>query len=62
MDWPEGYPQNRLSQAELETKFLGLAATVLDRQSAGRIIDSVGQLECVSSLDELCDLLARRQS
>lgn len=60
VDWPRGYPQNPLSPAELETKFPGLATTVMDHQSAGRVIDIVARLESASSVDEICGLLARR--
>jgi 2-methylcitrate dehydratase PrpD len=59
VDWPKGYPQNPVSQAEIERKFLGLAETAIERPQAERIVELAAGLDRATNLDELVGLLAR---
>jgi 2-methylcitrate dehydratase PrpD len=58
VDWPKGYPQNSVSQAEIEAKFLALAETAIERSQAERIVELVARLDRATSLDELVGLIA----
>ncbi len=59
VDWPKGYPQNPVSQAEIEQKFLALATTTMERSRAERVVELVGGLEGIADLAELIDLVGR---
>ncbi len=58
VDWPRGYPQNPVSEAELERKFRQLAGPVVDAQTADRIVSAVSGLEQAARVDDLMALLA----
>lgn len=57
VDWPRGYPQNPVSQADIEQKFLSLATTTIDRQRAERVVQVVGAIEEAPDLSELLELI-----
>jgi len=57
VDWPKGTPQNPLTQAELEGKFLSLATTVMSPQRAREILAVVNRLEELEDITALADLL-----
>jgi 2-methylcitrate dehydratase PrpD len=57
VDWPRGYPQNPLSQAEIEEKFMGLATTGLDERRAAELIELVGHLETLDTLAPIVERL-----
>ncbi len=59
VDWPKGYPQNPLTQAEIERKFLDLADTAISRDDAGRLVGLVGALDRAPSVRPVVDLIAR---
>jgi hypothetical protein len=46
-----------MSHNELESKFMGLATTVLPREQASRIAAAVRNLEEIKELRDLTDLL-----
>jgi 2-methylcitrate dehydratase len=54
---PKGHPQNAMTDADIEAKFLGQAADALSPEQARKIIDCVWSLEKVNKLSELLDLL-----
>jgi 2-methylcitrate dehydratase PrpD len=58
VDWPKGYPQNPVSQDEIERKFLSLAETAIERSTAERIVGLVAELDRASRVDELAGLVA----
>ena len=58
VDWPKGYPQNPVSQDDLETKFRDLAATAVDPGTADRIVEAVAGLEQAPRVDDLLALVA----
>src|SRR5262249_39060862 len=58
VDWPRGYPQNPLTEAGLAAKLLELAVPVVGEASARRLIELVGRLDKLESLDELLTLCA----
>jgi len=62
VDWPRGYPQNPISQDEIERKFLGLAETAIERARAERIVELVRELDRAAGLDELVGLIARTEA
>jgi 2-methylcitrate dehydratase PrpD len=57
VDWPKGYPQNPVTQTEIEQKFLRLAGTVVDGPDAERIVEMVAVLDRMASIDPLVALL-----
>jgi len=61
VDWPKGYPQNPVSQADLERKFRDLAATATDAGTADRIVEAVASLEQASRVDELLALVSKTE-
>jgi 2-methylcitrate dehydratase PrpD len=61
VDWPRGYPQNPVSQGEIERKFLGLAETAIERSKAERIVELVAELDRASGVDDLAGLVAHTQ-
>jgi 2-methylcitrate dehydratase PrpD len=58
VDWPTGSPQNPMSQAELEAKFLRLATTVTTSQRAQQIMSMIEHLEDIPDVAELASLLS----
>jgi 2-methylcitrate dehydratase PrpD len=58
VDWPTGSPQNPMSQAELEAKFLRLATTVTTSRRAKQIMSLIERLEDVPDVAELAALLS----
>ena len=60
LDYPKGDPRNRLTDSEVETKFDALAAPFLDVRVRDRVKRMVWDLESLSFVDELMDLLAVR--
>jgi 2-methylcitrate dehydratase PrpD len=61
VDWPKGYPQNPVSRAEIERKFLELAATAIDRAKAERLVGLVAALDDQPSVGPVVELLARTE-
>jgi 2-methylcitrate dehydratase PrpD len=58
VDYPKGYPQNPITDAELERKFRQLVAPVVAPQTADRIVSAVAGLEQAAGVDALMALLA----
>ncbi|MFN8636960.1 MAG: MmgE/PrpD family protein [Chloroflexota bacterium] len=61
VDWPKGYPQNPVSQTDLERKFRDLAATALDGAAIDRLVDLAAGLERLPRVDEVLALVARTE-
>lgn len=57
LDFPKGDPRNPLSDSEIEAKFHALAAPVLSPSRQRHVIDAVWDLENLSSVGELMELL-----
>lgn len=57
VDYPLGHPRNPLSDREIEEKFRCLAAKMLDRTRAGKVIDMVWRLEVLEDVGTLMPLL-----
>lgn len=57
VDYPLGHPQHRMSDREVEDKFLRLAAGKLDRARMNKVIDSVWKLERLKNIGALMPLL-----
>ncbi len=57
VDFPLGHPRNPMSDREIEEKFRRLAAGLLERTRAGRVIDWVWALERAKEVGELMPLL-----
>jgi 2-methylcitrate dehydratase PrpD len=58
VDFPKGSPEAPMSQAELEAKFLTCARHALDETVAQRVMAMLKELESLSDLSELGELLA----
>ena len=58
VDWPRGYPQNPVTPAEIEAKFMDLATTAVPEPPARRLVELVADLERAERIDEIADLLA----
>jgi 2-methylcitrate dehydratase len=52
VDFPRGYPQNPMTNADLEEKFRALTSEVLDKPSQDRVIEAVADLDCAPNLNE----------
>jgi 2-methylcitrate dehydratase len=57
LDYPKGDPRNPLTDGEIEAKFRALAAPVLNPARQQRVIDAVWDLENLSIVTELMELL-----
>lgn len=57
-DFPKGEPENPLTSKELEEKFRKWATTAIDCKRAEKVLSSIKNLENVSSINELVELLA----
>ncbi len=57
LDFPKGDPRNPLTDSEIEAKFCALAGGVLSRPRQQRVIDAVWNLENLSTVTELLELL-----
>lgn len=57
VDWPKGYPQNPLTQAEIEQKFLDLSTPVISLQQAKEVIDLIEHIEEVENIQRLASRL-----
>jgi 2-methylcitrate dehydratase PrpD len=55
--FPKGEPEAPMSQAEVEGKFLGLAAEAMSETRARAIIEAVAELDQAPGLEPLCALL-----
>ena len=55
--YPKGEPEAPMSQAEVEAKFLGLAAEAMSETRARAVIDAVAELDKAPGLGRLCELL-----
>ncbi|HUU46352.1 MAG TPA: MmgE/PrpD family protein [Acidobacteriota bacterium] len=51
-DFPRGYPQNPMSDADLEEKFRALTGGVIDTPAQDRVIEAVNTLEKEQNLDQ----------
>jgi 2-methylcitrate dehydratase len=57
LDYPKGDPRNPLTDGEIEAKFRALAAPVLSAPRQQRVIDAVWNLENLSTITELMEVL-----
>lgn len=57
VDHPEGSPQNPLTEAQVEAKFLRLSSPIIGRERAEELVCLVGRLEQVESLEPIARLL-----
>jgi len=57
LDYPKGDPRNPLSDREVEEKFEALAQPVLSQAARRRVINAVGELEKLTSVSELMQML-----
>ena len=55
--YPKGEPEAPMSQAEVEAKFLGLAAEAMPEARARAVIEAVAELDKAPGLEPLCALL-----
>jgi 2-methylcitrate dehydratase len=55
--YPPGHHKNRLDDAQAQQKFCRLTASLLTRETQGAIIDTVGRLDTLDSVEELMRLL-----
>lgn len=58
VDAPRGHPANPMTQGELEQKFVSLAVPVVGESRAQKIIEVVNELETLSDVRELIQLIA----
>jgi 2-methylcitrate dehydratase PrpD len=58
VEYPRGNPENPLSGAELEEKFLWLAADALGEARSRQVIEAVDRLERLDNVRDLTELLA----
>ncbi|MCC7367112.1 MAG: MmgE/PrpD family protein [Chloroflexi bacterium] len=58
VDWPKGYPENPVTDADLERKFRQLTAPMIDPRTADGIVAAVAGLEQAGRVDALMALLA----
>jgi 2-methylcitrate dehydratase len=58
---PRGSAANPMTTDEIETKFLGLAATGRDRAFASRVLNELSRLDEAASLNSLFEMLATDQ-
>jgi 2-methylcitrate dehydratase PrpD len=56
--YPKGHPKNRMSPAEVESKFCGCTRAVLSEARQTRIISLVHDLEKLTSINDLMNELA----
>ncbi len=59
VDYAAGTPQNPFTQREIEEKFHRLCKEVLDSSTAGKIMDTVENIEQVEDMNRLGDLLRK---
>jgi 2-methylcitrate dehydratase PrpD len=57
VDYPKGYPENPLSQAEVEQKFMNMATWAVSSRQAEKIVTLVRKVEQVADIGELADML-----
>jgi len=57
VDYPKGYPENPLTQAEVEGKFLDMATSALSLRQAEKIVALVKTIERVANIEELAGTL-----
>ncbi len=57
VDHPKGFPKNKMSDAEIEAKFIRMAAPLLSKTSMKNIFDTIWQLETLRSVHTLLPLL-----
>ena len=53
---PKGQPQNKMTAAEMEEKFRGLACLVLPRENVDRLVEKIYRLEEISDVSEIINL------
>jgi 2-methylcitrate dehydratase PrpD len=53
---PKGQPQNKMTAAEMEEKFRGLARPVLPRENVDRLVEKIYRLEEISDVSEIINL------
>lgn len=53
---PKGQPQNKMTAAEMEEKFRGLACLVLPRENVDRLVEKIYRLEEISDICEIINL------
>jgi 2-methylcitrate dehydratase PrpD len=56
--YPKGHPKNRMSPAEVESKFRGCARRVLSESRQNKIISLVHDLEKLENVADLMHALA----
>jgi len=55
----KGLPGNRMTVAEMEEKFMGLATMVLPRENAVKLIEKINNLENVKDVNEIISLCVK---
>lgn len=56
VDYPKGFPKNKMSDAEVEAKFTRMATPLLSKTAAQNILDTIWKLETRSSVSTLLPL------
>ena len=57
VDYPKGYPENPLSQGEVEEKFIDMATSAVSLGQAEKIVGLIKDIEEVANIEELADML-----
>jgi len=57
---PKGQPENKMTVAEMEEKFRGLASRVLPRDNISRLLEKINRLEEVNNVGEITGLCSVR--
>lgn len=53
---PKGQPQNKMTAAEMEEKFRGLASLILPRENIDRLVEKIYRLEEINDICEIINL------
>ncbi len=56
VDYPKGFPKNKMSDAEIEAKFVRMAAALLSKTVMQNILDTIWRLETLRSVRTLLPL------
>jgi len=57
VDYPKGDPRKPMTDEELKNKYLNLALSVIGKERAAKLLETLMNLENQDSLDEICELL-----
>ena len=56
VDYPKGFPKNKMSDAEIEAKFVRMARSLLSKEEMQHILDVIWHLETLRSVRTLLPL------